>query len=103
MPVVEGLADVFTDAFGEEVLYTSIATGKSKTIQAIWVEQPIDIPGFNVESDGRRSEVHVREEDVPTPKEGDTAKRVATGAIGTVCTPIKPVDIGIIALTLARD
>jgi hypothetical protein len=42
MSVFDGLADIFTDTFGEAVIYTPVATGISKTINAIWWQSSLD-------------------------------------------------------------
>jgi hypothetical protein len=94
MSVFDGLADIFTDTFGEAVIYTPVATGISKTINAIWWQSSLDLslPGGDalVDVDVRKTELSVRSADISDPKEGDTAQRASDGLVMTVSTPIRP-------------
>lgn len=102
MGVFDGLPDIFSGVLGESVTYTPKATGVPKTIQAIWIEYPIEIQLENASVDACRTELSVRAEDVAAPNEGDTATRESDGKIMKVSTPIQPDGKGMIVCNLTK-
>lgn len=102
MGVFDGLPDIFSGVLGESVVYTPHAGGAPKTIQAIWIEYPLEIQLENANVDGSRIELSVRAEDVAAPKEGDTARRESDGKVMTVSTPIQPDGKGMIVCNLTK-
>lgn len=86
---------------GEPVIYTP-AGGTPVEIEAIWIEGAVSATFDDVGTDARAADLHVRAADVPAPREGDIAQRVATGKTMRVVTPIRPDDQGMIAVALEQ-
>lgn len=101
MGVFDGLPDIFSGVLGESVVYTPKG-GVPKTIQAIWIEYPIEIQLENASVDACRTELSVRAEDVPAPAEGDAARRESDGKVMKVSTPIQPDGKGMIVCNLTK-
>lgn len=104
-PVFDGLPDIFTESFGEPVIYTPVATSipSDPPISAIWRETSADVVlggGEGVAADSGRTTLSVRAADVPAPAEGDTARRVSDGKLMIVSTPILPDGKGMISCNL---
>lgn len=100
MGVFDGLADIFSDVFGEAVIYTPVS-GAPIAINAIWWESSAGLPGADgVFEDVQRTELHVRAADI-SPQEGATATRVADGRVMLITTPIRPDGKGMIMCNLA--
>ena len=104
----DDLPDIFTDpdtGFGEAIVYVSTDTGKKKTINAIWNEQPV-LQGMAPSSDAPVITLDVREADVPTPLEGDEVTRKSNKQEMRVVPPIKPaaasISIRISSVSLPR-
>lgn len=102
MSVFDGLDDIFTETFGESVIYTPVSTGMPVSIQAIWIEHPLEIQFENASVDGARTELSVRARDIPAPAELDIAQRVSDGKIMKVSTPIQPDGKGMIVCNLTK-
>lgn len=99
----DGIADVFAETFGEEIVYTPAATGVARRITAIWIEDPLDpVIGGGVAVDDVMPTLHVRASDIPAPREGDLAQRVKTGETLEIVPPIRPDRKGMIACSLAN-
>jgi hypothetical protein len=101
--VFDGLDEIFADTFGEPVIYTPKATGvplgAGGTINAIWIEQPIDVVRGEADTDTTVTELHVQAS-IVAPKEGDMVQRVKNGKTCLVVTPIHPDDKGMIVCAL---
>jgi hypothetical protein len=101
MSVFDGLADLFTDTFGEAVDYTPAATGVPVRINAIWWESSLDVPlDPGIAFDAKKTELSLRAADIANPKEGDSAKRISDGKVMKITTPILPDGKGIIRCNL---
>lgn len=98
MSVFDGLSEIFLETFGELVAYTPAATGVPVTIQAIWIEQPLQVEFGDADVDGHRAELSVAA--VIDPREGDKVVRLRDGVARGITTPIRPDGKGLVVCNL---
>ena len=100
MSLFDGMAEIFRDTFGEDIVYTS-AGGPPRTVRGIYIETPLH--GFGDEgapADSAIKELHVAAADVAAPQEGDRA--TVRGVTYRVVPPIRRDGEGMIAVALVR-
>lgn len=99
----DDMPEVFADTFGEDIVFTPIATGIAATVQGIWSDKPV-IDGMESRSTGRaiRLDLRLAELGDVDPVEGDKVTRVATGETGTVAPPIMPDGFGMVSVVIER-
>lgn len=99
MGLFDGLPELFTETFGQAVVYTPL-NGTAKTVQAIHFADAVDVELGNggPPADGVRRRLELRIADVPLPAEGDTA--VIDGVTYKVVPPIAPDGQGMVSVFL---